>query len=131
MVATTRPQQHSVEAFPPAVLVAYVSRSNPWSLSLRNLLCCVPRFFREEDCIFLRVFVEDMTFTEQMHHRLSSVPAMKLYTKVLATLHKAYASGFVICAHGCCWQQWYLALQHIHLIRCKMALPASNLLSNR
>jgi hypothetical protein len=81
VVATTRFEQAAGNA--PAVLLAYVSKTNPWSLSVSNLLSCLPRFFREEDCIFLKVYVDDMTYTEQMHHRLSHVPAFKLFAKVI------------------------------------------------
>ncbi len=90
MVATTRPQHQEWQDASPAVLLAYVSKTNPWSLSISSLLSCLPRLFRGEDCIFLRVFVEDMTYTEQMHHRLSSVPAFKLYAKVLAIIMQPF-----------------------------------------
>lgn len=49
---------------------------------MRELLSCLPHFFRREDCIFLEVTFEDMTYTEQMHHRLGALPAFKIYTMV-------------------------------------------------
>ncbi|BDA45101.1 hypothetical protein COCOBI_06-5810 [Coccomyxa sp. Obi] len=63
-----------------AAFVAYLSKTNPWSLSMRELLSCLPRFFRREDLVFLEVSFEDMTYTEQMHHRLGALPAFKVYT---------------------------------------------------
>lgn len=81
MVATTRVAQ-PLKDTAPAVFVSYLSKTNPWSQSMREVLSCLPRFFRRGDCIFLEVMFEDMTYTEQMHHRLGALPAFKIYTRV-------------------------------------------------
>lgn len=49
---------------------------------MRELLSCLPRFFRREDLVFMEVLFEDMTYTEQMHHRLGALPAFKAYAAV-------------------------------------------------
>lgn len=86
VVATTRFSQPLRETAL-AVFVAYLSESNPWSLSMRELLSCLPHFFRREDCVFLKVTFEEMTYTEQMHHRLGALPAFKIYTTVRCLKH--------------------------------------------
>jgi hypothetical protein len=65
-----------------ATFVAYVARSNPWSRTMLPTLACLPSLFRPQDAVFLLVDHEAMSVSEQLHHRLSGLPAFKIYHKV-------------------------------------------------
>ena len=65
-----------------ATFVAYIAGSNPWSVAMLGTLGCLPRLYRAQDAVFLLVDYEQMSASEQLHHRLSGLPALKMYCKV-------------------------------------------------
>ena len=90
-----------------ATFVAYTASSNPWSAAMVPTLGCLPRLYRAQDAVFLLVDYERMSVSEQLHHRLSGLPALKMYCKVCILqqyipVTTAHTLGVVCSVHACC-----------------------------